>query len=54
VPDAAGNQTVASLAHGSRGAVTAPWAAELLVRAACGEPLPLSIDYWQRLVPGRA
>lgn len=53
LPVAKGNQTIASLAHGSRGAVTAPWAAELLVRAACGEPLPLSIDYWQRLLPSR-
>jgi tRNA 5-methylaminomethyl-2-thiouridine biosynthesis bifunctional protein len=45
--------TVASLAHGSRGAVTAPWAAELLVRAAFGEPLAVSDDYWQRLAPYR-
>ena len=45
--------TVASLAHGSRGAVTAPWAARLLADAAFGEPLPLSTSYWQRLLPGR-
>ncbi|MGK0205062.1 MAG: tRNA 5-methylaminomethyl-2-thiouridine biosynthesis bifunctional protein [Planctomycetota bacterium] len=45
--------TVASLAHGSRGAVTAPWAASLLAGAAFAEPLPLSSDYWQRLLPAR-
>ena len=45
--------TVASLAHGSRGAVTAPWAAELLVRACFGEPIELSHESWQRLAPQR-
>lgn len=44
---------IASLAHGSRGAVTAPWAASLLVAAAFAEPLPLSSNYWQRLLPAR-
>jgi tRNA 5-methylaminomethyl-2-thiouridine biosynthesis bifunctional protein len=44
---------VASLAHGSRGAVTAPWAASLLAAAAFAEPLPLSSNYWQRLLPAR-
>ena len=44
---------IASLAHGSRGAVTAPWAADLLVRHAFGKPLPLSMGYWQRLSPTR-
>lgn len=47
------DSNTASLAHGSRGAVTAPWAADLLVRHAFGEPLPLSMDYWQRLSPHR-
>lgn len=44
---------LASLAHGSRGAVTAPWAAELLTRMVLAEPLPLSADHWQRLRAGR-
>lgn len=51
--DASNVPVVASLAHGSRGAVTAPWAASLLVNAAFAEPLPLSPDYWQRLLPSR-
>ena len=45
--------SIASLAHGSRGAVTAPWAADLLVRSVFAEPLPISQDYWQRLRPSR-
>ena len=36
-----------------RGAVTAPWAADILARLALGEPIPLSLDYWQRLRPSR-
>lgn len=47
------NRFIASLCHGSRGAITAPWAAELLVRSALAEPLPISQDYWQRLGPNR-
>ena len=38
-----------SLAHGSRGAVTAPWAGELLAAAAFGEPLPTAGRQWYRL-----
>ena len=38
-----------SLGHGSRGAVTAPWAGELLAAAAFGEPLPASPDQWLRM-----
>ena len=45
---------VTTLAHGSRGAVTAPWAADLLCRLVRGEPLPLSLDSWQRLLPTRS
>jgi tRNA 5-methylaminomethyl-2-thiouridine biosynthesis bifunctional protein len=44
---------LSSVAHGSRGAVTAPWAADILARLALGEPIPLSLDYWQRLRPTR-
>lgn len=40
-----------SLAHGSRGAVTAPFAAELLAAAALAEPLPIPADLWRRLQP---
>ncbi len=38
-----------TLAHGSRGAVTAPWAGELLAAAAFGEPLPATPAQWSRL-----
>lgn len=38
-----------SLAHGSRGAVTAPWAAQLLAAAAFDEPLPAKPAHWSRL-----
>jgi len=53
VPHPSNTPVVASLAHGSRGAVTAPWAASLLTAAAFAEPLPLSTNYWQRLSPVR-
>jgi len=43
----------ASLGHGSRGAVHALLAAELLASLACGEPLPLSRDTVHALHPGR-
>ena len=38
-----------TLGHGSRGAVTGPWAGELLAAAAFGEPLPASPEQWSRL-----
>lgn len=38
-----------SLAHGSRGAVTAPWAAALLAAVAFGEPLPATAAQRDRL-----
>lgn len=38
-----------SLAHGSRGAVTGPWAGELLAAAAFGEAIPTTPAHWSRL-----
>ena len=38
-----------TLGHGSRGAVTGPWACELLAAAAFGEPLPATPKHWARL-----
>lgn len=44
-------RTLASFAHGSRGAVTAPWAAHLLLASVHNDPLPLRRDDWLRLSP---
>ncbi len=41
--------TMVSLAHGSRGAVTAPWTAEVLTTRAFGEPAPAAPDHLRRL-----
>lgn len=38
-----------TLGHGSRGAVTGPWAGELLAAAAFGETLPATPAQWARL-----
>jgi len=38
-----------SVGHGSRGAVTGPWAGELLAAAAFGETLPIASRHWSRL-----
>lgn len=38
-----------TLAHGSRGAVTGPWAGELLAAAAFGEAMPITPSHWSRL-----
>ncbi|MCK5944276.1 MAG: tRNA (5-methylaminomethyl-2-thiouridine)(34)-methyltransferase MnmD [Planctomycetes bacterium] len=38
-----------TLAHGSRGAVTGPWAAEVLAAACFDEPMPLRASHWSRL-----
>jgi tRNA 5-methylaminomethyl-2-thiouridine biosynthesis bifunctional protein len=38
-----------TLGHGSRGAVTGPWAGELLAAAAFGEQLPATEAQWSRL-----
>jgi tRNA 5-methylaminomethyl-2-thiouridine biosynthesis bifunctional protein len=45
--------TLVSLAHGSRGSVTAPFGAALLVAMACGEPPPLALPHLRRLDPCR-
>ena len=39
--------------HGSRGAVTAPWAAHLLAARAFGEPVDLTPEQLARLAPDR-
>lgn len=41
------------LALGSRGLVWAPWTAEVLASACCGEPLPLERCLWDALAPDR-
>jgi tRNA 5-methylaminomethyl-2-thiouridine biosynthesis bifunctional protein len=41
------------LALGSRGLVWAPWCAELLVSALCGEVLPGGVSLWKALSPLR-
>lgn len=43
--------TFATAGHGSRGAITAPLAAELLAAAAFGEPPPLPAELLRRLAP---
>ncbi|TAK91340.1 MAG: bifunctional tRNA (5-methylaminomethyl-2-thiouridine)(34)-methyltransferase MnmD/FAD-dependent 5-carboxymethylaminomethyl-2-thiouridine(34) oxidoreductase MnmC [Burkholderiaceae bacterium] len=42
-----------SLAHGARGLITAPLAAEILVAQLLGEPLPVSRTVWQACQAGR-
>ncbi|MCA8943631.1 MAG: FAD-dependent oxidoreductase, partial [Planctomycetes bacterium] len=53
-PNAWEPATLVSLAHGSRGAVTAPFAGELLAARAFGEPLPIRPDSRLRIEPARA
>jgi tRNA 5-methylaminomethyl-2-thiouridine biosynthesis bifunctional protein len=48
-----GLAVVFSIAHGSRGAVTGPWAASLIASAIFREPLNIPPDYWRRLRPSR-
>lgn len=47
-------RTVATLAHGSRGSVTGPFAGEILAARAFGEPVPLAPHALARLHPARA
>ncbi|MFK7742245.1 MAG: tRNA (5-methylaminomethyl-2-thiouridine)(34)-methyltransferase MnmD [Planctomycetota bacterium] len=49
--DPARPRAAVSLAHGSRGLVSAPLAGELLACVAFAEPLPIARELWRRLAP---